>query len=70
MESILRDDDIIVHIVSTETSPKPVYPLGIEYMPEVTIELLSSVEIVEDISEPIVFIDSDTLSIWNLDELR
>ena len=70
MKSILRDDEIVVHIVSPETSPESIYPLGIELMPEVAIELLSSVEEVEDIAEPIVLIDSDVQNIWNLYELR
>ena len=69
MEPILRDDEIIVHIISTETSPESVYPLGIELMPEVAIELLSPVEVIENIRQPIVLIDSGIWIIRYLIEL-
>ena len=69
MKTILGDDEIIVHIISTETSPESVYPLGIELMPEVAIELLSPVEVIENIRQPIVLIDSGIWIIRYLIEL-
>ena len=70
MESILREDEIVVHIVGTETSPESIYPLGIEHMPEVAIELLSSLQKIHDIIEPIVLVNTNSWNIWNLDELK
>jgi hypothetical protein len=70
MDPILRDDEIVVHIVGTKTSPESIDPLGIEYMPEVAIELLSSLQKIHNIIEPIVLIDTHSWNIWNLDELK
>jgi hypothetical protein len=39
-------------------------------VPEVAIEILSSIEEVEDIIEPILFVHSHILGIWNFDEAR
>ena len=70
MKAVFCNHEIVVHIVGTETCPESIYPLGIECMPEVAIEFLSSIKIVEDIAEPVVLIDSDVQNIWNLYELR
>lgn len=57
MQAIFFLDQIMVHIVGTETGPESINTSRIERMPERRVELLPSLEEVEDIEKPIIFID-------------
>ncbi len=68
MQAIFFHDQIVIHRVRTETRPESIDFLRIELVPEVRVEILPSVEEVEDIIEPVVFIDSHAFVIRNFYE--
>lgn len=61
VESILFQNEIMVHEVRTEAGPEPIDFFRIERMPEVRVEFLPPIEEVEDIIEPVVLVDSHAL---------
>ncbi len=70
MESILLQDETMVHEIRPETGPESVDFFRIERMPEVRVEILSAIEEVEDIIEPVVFVEFHILNIFDLSESR
>jgi hypothetical protein len=67
---IFSKNKIMIHKIGAETCPESIDPLASECMPEVGIKLLSSLEKIEYIEEPIVLIDTHTRRRYHLDKSR
>ena len=62
VESVFRENNIIITKIRTKTRPESVDHFWIESMPEIGVEILSSLEKIQDIEEMVGFVDMHTLS--------
>lgn len=68
MIAIFPFDEIITHIIGSETGPESVYFFRIKHVPKRRIHLKFPLEKIEYIEEPIVFIGIHIFFVWDFDE--